>query len=405
MKLMNAIGRWFRDLYRVWRREFYLVFTDMGVLIFFFGLPTLYPIVYTLIYNPEIPVNIPVVVVDNCRTAASRDFARTVNATQAIEVTGYAANLQEARRAMNEHRCYGIMKIPHDYDSRLGRGEQAVVPFYSEMSLLLRYRSFLLALANVQIATGAKIQQQLLAQGGLLTQNIADEGTPVSVKEEFIGDPTQGFASFVMPGIVILILQQSLILGVAMLAGGSAERRRRTGGYDPMMVNAPATATLAGKVLCYLIIYLPLIYYITHLVPVMFSLPHVGNPFHYVVFLIPMIVASAMLGIVLGTLVSERESSLLVVVFTSVLFLFLSGLLWPRYAMSAAWKMVGDLIPATWGVEGFVRMNSDGGTFAQQSPPYLAMWALALGYGVVAWMIVRYRRARNRRLAPEPEHF
>ena len=45
---------WFRSVYLVCRREFRLVFTDAGVILFFFLLPTVYPIVYTLIYNPEV---------------------------------------------------------------------------------------------------------------------------------------------------------------------------------------------------------------------------------------------------------------------------------------------------------------------------------------------------------------
>ena len=45
---------WFKSLFRVWRRETRLVFTDIGVLLFFFALPLAYPIVYTLIYNPEV---------------------------------------------------------------------------------------------------------------------------------------------------------------------------------------------------------------------------------------------------------------------------------------------------------------------------------------------------------------
>ena len=45
---------WIKSLFRVWRRETRLVFTDIGVLLFFFGLPIAYPVVYTLIYNPEV---------------------------------------------------------------------------------------------------------------------------------------------------------------------------------------------------------------------------------------------------------------------------------------------------------------------------------------------------------------
>ena len=43
--LTMSVARWFTGLFEVWRREFRLVFTDAGVLLFFFALPTLYPVV------------------------------------------------------------------------------------------------------------------------------------------------------------------------------------------------------------------------------------------------------------------------------------------------------------------------------------------------------------------------
>ena len=112
MKLLSDIGHRLVTLFRVWRREFYLVFTDPGVLIFFFGLPLAYPVVYTLIYNPEIVTNMPVVVVDNCRSASSRELVRAIDATQALAVTGYAANITEAREAWHTKKCYAIIEIP-----------------------------------------------------------------------------------------------------------------------------------------------------------------------------------------------------------------------------------------------------------------------------------------------------
>lgn len=397
MNIFRHISRWFTGLFRVWRREVYLVFTDPGVLLFFFALPLGYPIAYTLIYNPEVVNNIAVAVVDHCNTSSSREFVRMVNATPAIEVVARPANLAAARDMVNSHDAYAILEIPADFDRRLGRGEQAVVPFYAETSLLLRYRSELSALTDIQLAAGASIQARKLQDGGLVTQSMADSGSPVNNDAFFLGDVTQGFASFVIPGIIILILHQSLILGIAMLAGGSAERRRRNGGYDPLMVDAPAGAMILGRVCCYLMCYIPMMFYVMAFIPEMFSLPHLGNIVDYMIFVTPMMIAASMLGICLSTMVSERESALLVIVFTSVIFLFMTGLTWPRYAFSPFWKAVSDLVPATWGVEGFIRMNSNAGSIAEQRTPYLALWALAAGYFVIAYMIMRYRRARNRR--------
>lgn len=396
--MLRNIQQWFDTLFRVWRREFYLVFTDIGVMIFFLGLPTLYPVVYTLIYNPEIVDEIAVAVVDNSRSAASRELVRMTDASQSMRVAGYAADLNEARRWMNEHKIYGVMVIPADYGQQLGRGQQAVVPFYADVSLLLRYRAILSTLTDMQIALGAQIRAQKLDDAGLLGEAIMGGGdsTPLNGESIILGDPTSGFASFVIPGILVLILQQSLILGITMLAAGGRERRMRNGGLDPLAIDAPVGIKMMGKALCYIVIYVPLTLYALHIVPLMFDLPHIGHLWEYLVFIFPLLLASVFMGMALSAFVTERESSMAVVVFTSVVFLFLSGLLWPRFAMSGFWRAIGDCVPATWGVEGFIRLNSNGSTLAEQNHCYTMLWILAIVYFVIAWVINRVRLPRVR---------
>lgn len=384
--------RWFTDTARVYGREFRMVFRDPGVMLFFFFLPLVYPLIYTLIYNPEVTRDMPVAVVDNCRSASSREFIRHADATEAMKICGYAANLDEAKRWWQEKKCIGIFYIPSDYSQKVGSGEGGLIHFYSDVSLLLRYRTFLSSLTELQIATDAELRQEFVDALGLPISN----DSSIQMESYFLGDTQQGFASFIIPGIVVLILQQSLLLGITMLTGTSKDRRRRNGGVDPLLVDASASSTVVGRALCYTTLYLPLALYALHYVPLMFSLPHIGNLADYMLFILPMILATAFLGQSLQFLVSERESSFVVVVFTSVVFLFLSGLTWPRYAMNDLWRWVGNLIPATWGVEGFININNNASALALQSTPYIALWILTALFFVTA--VISTRRAM--RIAP-----
>ncbi|MDE6267930.1 MAG: ABC transporter permease [Muribaculaceae bacterium] len=388
---LHDIKQWFIDLALVFRREMHLVVTDAGALIFFIGLPLLYPLVYTLIYNPEVVRDIPTVIVDNSRTARSRELVRNADATEAINVVGYATDMADARRRMNEKECYGIMLIPEDYSKWTGRGEQSHVTFYCEMSLLLRYRSYLQALTPLQLATGADIRTELISSLGAESMS---QGATINAVPTYLGDTQQGFASFIIPGIIILILQQSMVLGITLLAGTSRDRRAANGGIDPLEIPASPSATLIGKMLTYVVIYLPMTIYVLHYVPLFFSLPHIGAAADYLLFSIPLLVASAFFGLTLQVLVKERETAFVVVVFTSAIFLFLSGLTWPRYATYFPWNILGDAIPAVWGAEGFVRINSNGATLSQQEHCFNMMWILAAIYFVTSYILLRIERRR-----------
>ncbi len=102
-----------------------------------------------------------------------------------------------------------------------------------------------------------------------------------------------------------------------------------------------------------------------------------------------MLLATAFLGQTLNAVIRDRESPFIIIVFTSVWFLFLSGLTWPRYAMSPIWKMLGDMIPAIWGVEGFIRINSNAATLHEVGTDFVALWVLSLVYMITACIVTR----------------
>jgi ABC-2 type transport system permease protein len=365
---------------RVFRQEMLTVFSDIGVMTFFFLLPLVYPIIYSLIYNPEVVREIPVAVVDNSRSALSREFIRRADATEGISICGYAANRQEAQRWMAEKKCYALLEIPADYSRKIGRGEQGEISFYCEMSLLIRYRSLSASLADLQIAESVDLRPISLAGLGLAAAEsaISAGGNSSGAIENFsipLGDTQQGFASFVIPGIVILILQQSMILGIVMLAGTRRQRHRFTS--QPM-------AQVVGRTACYVLLFLPLTLYNLHIVIRLFNFPMEGSTVDSLLFVFPMLIASALLGQTLSVLATERESTFLIVVFTSVAFLFLSGLTWPRYAMPKLLLLLGDLLPSTWGIQGFVRINSNGASLADVAHQWRALWLLIPLYFLTA---------------------
>lgn len=390
MKIFHAIYKWLADVADVFRCEFGLLRRDAGVLLFFFGLPLFYPIVYTLIYNPEVVRDIPIAVVDLSHTAESRSLTRHLYATSAIAVNYRCANMAEARDLMARGEIYGILEIPRDYARDIGRGTTAHADFYSDMSLLLRYRTFVGALTDVQLETCTEITANKLNAAG-----ISSSGLPISNRSHFMGDPEEGYASFIIPGIVILILQQSMLLGITMIGATSRERRRFYGGRDPLRPEhySPG-ATVWGRALVYFLCYVPMTIYILHWIPEIFGLPHYGSATDYLLLMVPMLLATAFMGQALIYIVREREMAFIIFVFSSVIFLFLSGMVWPRYAMSTPWLLCGDIIPGVWGIEGFIRINNNGASLADVAAPYCRLWGLVVLYFVAAVAVTSYLRQR-----------
>lgn len=289
---------------------------------------------------------------------------------------------------MDSHECYAILEIPEGFGRNIGRLETANAVMYCEMSLLLRYRGFLVAATNVALDMGAEITEERITEIAPLAET-ATTGDMMGINNISMGNIENGFDSFIMPGIVILILHQCLILAACM-AGGAKRENPHLIGYRPINEMPSTLMTMLGQMLCYMtIIYVPTIF-LYHYVPLLFKFPMAGNPFEEMVFVLPMVLASLSLGFILQGFVAQRESVFVFWVVTSVMFLFLSGLTWPRYAMPPVWKVVSDLIPATWGMEGFIRMNTNGATLAQVRDPYINLWILAGVYFFIAYFVHRW---------------
>ncbi len=382
---------WCIQVLRVCGRELMLVFRDQGVVIFFLVLNALYPVLYALIYNPEVVRDERVVVVDDNRTAMSRDLVRRMDATQEVAIAGYAANMQEAQEAMHRKACYGILYIPRDFAQSVGRGEQGNVSLYCDMSVMMRYKAMFTALTGVTQAMGgekmAAVVEPVISMSGAIVEN----------RQVPVGNPAMGIASAVLLFILPLVLQQSMILGIAMLHGGSIERRRRNGGRDPLAVEASPGATIVGKMMCHQIIYVIPVIYVLHYVPLMFGFPQYGNLLHIICLAVPFIVGVSFMGQTLSAVVNERESVFLLFVFSSVVFVFLVGVSWPRYLMSRLWYVVGDCVPSTWMANGYVLMQTNGATLYQVQHHYWMLWLQLPVMFILAYVVERFINRRRYR--------
>ena len=393
-KLRHIIREGFEDIFFIWKDELKNVFRDAGVLIFFFLVPLAYPLLYSFIYNNEVVRDAKLVVVDQSDSFLSREFTRRVNATADVEVVSTCTDMAEAKRYLDEKKAYGILYFPESFSKEVYRGEQATVSLYCDMSSLLFYKAFLLSATEVSLDLGREIQLSRLSSGSEKQDEITVNPTPYESVALF--NPQNGFASFLVPAILILVIQQTLVLGIGMLGGTVREENRLE--TLPQSVGRHFHGTLRivfGKSLTYLMIYILVCIWALAVVPKLFALPQIGDPLTLLLFVLPYLLACIFFAMTLAGFMTTRESPMLVFVFTSVLFLFISGISWPKEAIPPFWKALGYLFPSTPGIQGFVRINTCGATLNEVAFEYRMLWVQTGVYFLSACLIQRRALARN----------
>lgn len=397
-------------MYKAFRNTLRDIFRDGGLLIFIFLVPFVYPLVYAFIYTGEALRELPIAVVDAGQSVASRDYLRRLDATPDVDIFSHDASLAEAEARIERQEAHGILYLPEDFAQRIARGEQAVVRVYCDMAGMLYYKALLSAATNVALDMGRNIKVERAHLSTAHEEEVMAQ--PLEYEEVALFNPQSGFASFLLPAVLLLIIQQTLALSAGMEAGTRLERQmsthrlsRRALDLRALFAQAEASGRLphpidyhvgrrawrglAGRSAAFFLIYIPVVVYLLGVVPRLFSLPQLGMAFDLLLFAVPYLLSCVLLGISLGALVRSRESIILLVVFSSVPLMFLSGVSWPTSAFSWVWRTVASLFPSTHGITGYVRLNSMGASLADVQSEWLWLWGLCLLYGCTAWWATR----------------
>ena len=395
-RLRYIIKEGIQDTFFIWKDELKNVFKDSGVMIFFFLVPFVYPLLYAFIYNNEVVHNAKMVVVDQSDSYLSREYIRKVDATADVKVVAVCADMEEAKQMLDEKKAYGILYFPSEFSKNIHKGKQATVSLYCDMSALLFYKAFLLATTEVSLEIGKELRAQNNPSSTIEQEKITIN--PIPYESVALFNSQNGFASFLVPAILILVIQQTLILGIGML-GGTAREKNRFHSLVPISRHFNVTLRIVfGKSLTYILLYVVVCIWALAVVPKLFSLPQVGEPWTVMLFVLPYLFASIFLSMTLSGFMTSRESPMLVFVFTSVILLFISGVSWPKEAIPPFWKTIGYLFPSTPGIQGFIRINTAGATLNEVAHEYRTLWVQAGVYFITSCMIYRYQIMRSRKL-------
>lgn len=387
---------WLKHLLTVCGEELKKTVSDTGVLVFFLVVPLLYPLLYAYLYGQEVVHEVPVVAVDDCRSALSREFLRKSDATPDLKIISYCSDMEEARDLMHRHKAYGLIQIPSEFQKTIEDGHQATVNLYCDMSGLLYYKALLSGCTMVSLDMNKDIQIRRLA--GLSDRELEVQTMPIENEYVTMFNPANGFQGFLIPAVLILVLQQTMVLGVSMIAGTEYEKRRKGklvlgGEYtNPIVV-------LGGKAMAYLLIYALVSAYVLCIVPELFHMPQLWHGTTLSAFMVPFLLSCVFFSMTLSFFVKDRESCFLLFVFVSVPLIFMSGISWPTSNMPAVWRYLAQIFPSTHAVNGFCRINTSGAIIGDVLPEFRKLWILSGVYFMTALLnyIKHYRSNR----APE----
>ena len=380
----------------VFPHELKRIFTDAGVVVIFIVATLVYPLLYKAIYWNEQITDVPVAVVDLSQSAESRTFLHHWNASPDIRLTHTCNSIAEAEQLLREQKVHGIVYFPRDFASQLADPlGQAHISLYCDMSSFLYMKAIYLSCNQVMLESMRNIQidrYESMGYGREFSWALVQDAP---YTETALYNPTGGYGSFLIPAVLVLILHQTLLFGICMLAGTARDDDKvlyRVLGKGRV---AGVLRLILGRAAAYFTIYYALAAILLGLLPRLFDIPHIGDIGDILRFIVPYILACIFFSMTVSVFIRNRESGLVLLISTSLIFLFMAGISWPKEMMPAAWRYLSYFIPYTWGAHGFIHINSMGATLWSTRNEYISLWILSGGYFLATCVITYFAGIRK----------
>jgi ABC-2 type transport system permease protein len=339
-----------------------------------FGLMVLAPIIYGAFYPQpylgQVVRDIPIAVVDDDSSEVSRQLIQGLNAHEAVRVVARPSTLAEAQAMLARREVFGIVEIPAGTERDVMAGRKARVPAYVDSVYFLLYNRTVQGILESSGAVTADILSGEVRPDGSLYRAALARLQPVDVLSQPLFNPTGGYASYVVPAAFMLILQQTLFMGVATL--GVARRRTTT-----------ALAVL-GQGLAHLLLVLPGAVLFLVVLPRIYGFSATRHLGDLLALVVPFILSVSFLGQFVSTWFRHRETAVLLFIATSLPLFFLVGVSWPVEAIPSWLRAASFVFPSTSAIDALVRVNQMDATLADVAMDWARLWILAALYLVLA---------------------
>lgn len=382
------------SLSNVIRHEWKAIATNPAILLVLAGGIFLYGLLYNYMYAPNLVRKAPVAVVDLSHSALSREYVRWLDAAPQTSVYAQTPNILEARKWMKKGEVTGILYIPSDFETHVARGETSVFTLYAATDAFLNFKGLQEASSRVMLAVNDAHRRAgtvFLPPQGLLA---VASSTPVSVSGTALYNYTEGYGSYLIPAVMIVIIFQTMLMVIAMLTGEEAEQRRE--GIHSMRARSlkDMLCIVSGRTFVYVMLYVVFSMFLLGLLPHIFSIPNIGSGWDIVTMMIPFLLATSFFALAVSRWFTDSEAPLLMIAFFSVGYIFLSGVSYPLELMPWYWQAAHYVFPVAPAVLAFVKLNSMGGSLADIWPQMLTLWIQVIIYG--AWAVYTTRRVYKR---------
>ena len=329
--LVERVRRW--TVWPMLWKEFLQLRRDRLTFAMMTGLPAMQLLLFGYAIQTDVR-RLPTVVVDESRTSESRALIQVLANTDNFTFVASVPDRAAAKRWIERGAARVALVIPPEYQRNIRSGHTGVAQMLIDAA---DPQSSGAAITGAQLAAQARGAQLLASQYKIRP--------PVEIRVRPWYNPAQKSATFIVPGIVgiLLTITMTLITSTAIV------KERERGTLEQLIVTPISrTSLMLGKLVPFVLVGYVQISVILALGVTFFDIPIMGSLGLLYALALVFIVASLGVGLLISTVARSQLQAMQLSFFFMLPNILRSGYIFPRSAMPEPAQWVGALLPLTW---------------------------------------------------------
>lgn len=381
------------SLIKLFLREASLVVKDHSLLLTLLIAPLLYAFFYGSIYINKEEQNVKLAVVDDDHSRLSRLLQQNINNSPVVELIHFP-NLEEAKEQMYQGNCQGYFYIPKGTENNLLSLKQSNVILAVNAARFLPSSDLLLNVQQICLTIGAGVRLQYYQKSeGMSTTASMQNVMPVNLDYRPLFNERSSYGAFLLPGLLALILQQTLLIGLSESIAGERQHHRLA-----EWLKGGVSRAIWGKGLFYLFLFSAYAFFFLNVNYSLLHLPMRGNGFGLSALLMLFILTLIPMAQFIGSLFKSQLLCLQMMAFSTYPIFLITGYSWPFESLPLPLQWLSMLLPTTPFIQLYTEIVQSGASVFGNPEVLLHLVILWAFYSGICYL--RLGQLRKRILKP-----
>jgi len=362
--------KFFSEIWILIKRELGIISGDGSIILTIFIAPFLYMFLLGTIYQYKDIDSVNMAVIDMDHSQLSRTYIRFIESSQKVHVSNTPTDFEQAKDLFYRFKVFGVLVIPKGFEKDVMTLKGTNTTLYLNNSRFLMSNEINKAVQKVSLMLGAGVRLKYFESTGVNPREAMEIVMPVKPEINFVNNIFNNYGYFLLPGLLFLIIQQTLLVGL----GESVSIEREEGILASWLINGRSIfASIVGKNAFYFVLYLAYsLLAFTAIFP-FFTLPVKGNIFTLALLIFLFVIAMLLFVNLLGSFFKKQIVYMEIVAFTSYPIFLIVGYTFPRYALPLVYKYISYILPTTPFMESLIKLTQQGVKFSHVSNNFLIL--------------------------------